>query len=400
MPDVYPVLLESYSRWAIQDTPAEKRSSRSFSTRSIPSPLSLKSPSARDSLGFDVSNYSPGGRDESNGLGNLADELAEAWDDECGGHIQVNNVIEDKENDSPNERNEHQRPLLNIGRDMAISMPEIPNGRADNNRSLSPPKHPSPSRLHRTTSHASIYDGSDYGDNSDLEDVQGISSSLEHRLVAIESLARRGVESNGSGADTVVMRVAESLRDIASQAGVETGASRLTTAHTAVTSNIVHQTRLVQTLSSYFMSPFSFPPSLDEVDDLLPLLVTTLELIPQFNPGAVFAIHSLRSSALDLISTLSVLADSLHMIRQTTSLASRRLKAAKEAVDELRMETEIREDGVRWVEKGNWDRRLSNRECGNICADVVGGFREVCERWEKSIGEDVNNLGALEAAAG
>lgn len=162
----------------------------------------------------------------------------------------------------------------------------------------------------------------------------------------------------------------------------------------------MHQTRLIQTLSSHFTSPFSFPPSRDEIDDLLPLVVATLELVPRFNPRAVLAIHSLHSSALELISTLSVLADSLHMIRQTTSFASRRLKAAKDAVEELRMEAGVREEGIRWVERGNWDQRLSNRECGNICEDVVGGFREVCEWWEKSIGEELTDLGAHEVEAG
>ncbi|KAL8999721.1 MAG: hypothetical protein Q9169_001538 [Polycauliona sp. 2 TL-2023] len=103
---------------------------------------------------------------------------------------------------------------------MAISTPELSDDKANNSQSLSPPEHTS------QPSHTSIYDGSDYGDDSDLEDVRGIPSSLEHRLAAIESLARRGVESNGSGADTVVVRVAESLRDLVSQTGVETGASR------------------------------------------------------------------------------------------------------------------------------------------------------------------------------
>ncbi|KAL8848788.1 MAG: hypothetical protein Q9221_006208 [Calogaya cf. arnoldii] len=381
-------------------SPTEQRSSRNFSVSSIPSPVSLKSPSARGSPGFDVSTDSIDYRGETDGLGNLADELDEAWDDECGGDVQLDTVFETREKDAPSRCNEHHRPALNWGPDVAISIPKISDERAKNNRSLSPPKPFPQSGLYRISSHTSIYDGSDYGDNSDLEDVQGIPSSLEHRLAAIESLARRGAESNGSETDTVVMRVAESLRDLASQTGVEAGASRLTTAHTAVSSNVMHQTRLIQILSSHFISPFSFPPSLDEVDDLLPLLVTSLELIPRFNPRAVLAIHSLHSSAVELISTLSVLADSLHMIRQTTSFASRRLKAAKEAVEELRIEAGVREDGMRWVERGNWDQRLSNRECKNICEDVVGGFREACEWWEKSIGEEFTNLGTLEVEAG
>ncbi|KAI4238078.1 MAG: hypothetical protein LQ349_001370 [Xanthoria aureola] len=384
----------------IQYSPVERRSGRSSSIRSITSTVSLKSPSAPDCPGLDLSSDSFNYRGESDGLGNLADELAEAWDTECGGNIQMDHVVEDTENDSPSRCDEHQNPWLNTGLGIAISAPQISNGNARKNQSLSPPKHIPQEGLYKTTSDLSLYDSSDYGENPDLEEVQGISTSLEHRLASIESIARRGAESNGSGADTVVMRVAESLRDLASQAGVESGASRLTTAHTAVSSSLMHQTRFIQTLSSHFTSPLSYPPSLDEIDDLLPLLVATLELIPRFSPHAVLAIHSLHCSALELISTLSVLADSLHMIRQTTSFASRRLKAAKDAVEELRTEARVREEGIRWVEGGNWDQRLRNRECGNICEDVVGGFREVCEWWEQSIRKEPTNLEALEMEVG
>ena len=70
-------------------------------------------------------------------------------------------------------------------------------------------------------------------------------------------------------------------------------------------------------------------------------------------------------------------------MRQTTSLASRRLRAAKELVDELRREADAREEGVRWVEKGRWNDRLAGRECERICEDVVGGFEEVCNEWRE-----------------
>ncbi|KAL8674049.1 MAG: hypothetical protein Q9168_001536 [Polycauliona sp. 1 TL-2023] len=369
----------------IQHSSTDKRSSRSFSIRSIPSPVSLKSSPPRGSPTFDFSNDSIDYRAEPDGIVNLADELAEAWDNDCSENVQLDSVIGDQEC---------------TVQDMATGIPRDLNHRANNSPPLSPLKKPSQSGLSTAICQTSIYDGSDYGEYLDLEDVQAIPLSLEHRLAAIDSLARRGAESNGSEADTVVMRVAESLRHLVSQAGVEAGASRLTTAHTAISSNLMHQTRLMQTLASHFTSPFSFPPSPDEVETLLPLLITTLELVPQFNPCAVLAIHNLHSSALELISTLSILADSLHMMRQTTSFASRRLKAAKDAVEELRIEAGLLEEGVQWVERGNWDQRLSNRECGNICEDVVGGFMEVCEWWEKSIREEVTNYGAFEVEAG
>lgn len=172
------------------------------------------------------------------------------------------------------------------------------------------------------------------------------------------------------------------------------------TAHTAVASNLAHQTRLIQTLSHHFVSPFSIPPSSEEIDALLPLLVATLELLPPPNNRAVTSLHSLHSSAIELIATLSTLADNLHMLRQTTSLASRKLKAAKDMVDDLKKETEVREEGIRWVERGDWDAKLSKRECGAICGDMVDGFRDVCDTWERTIQENGTGHDALGVAAG
>ncbi|KAI4139330.1 MAG: hypothetical protein L6R39_006348 [Caloplaca ligustica] len=388
---------------SIQYSPTEKRSTRTFSIQSAPSPTSLQSLSLRDdSLHIGASNGLGIVNGDSTGLGNLADELAEAWGDE-GAHIpQVEDVIiHNGVNRLVNGFEQSRgRPTLQIHHEMCTGTPAMSYDGANDHRSLSPPKQYMGSRPRGKSSKVSDYDGSDYGDNSDLEDVQGISASLEHRLAAIESLARRGIESNGSGVDKVAIRVAESLRDLGSQASVEAAATRLMTAHTAMASNLTHQTRLVQTLSHHFVSPFSIPPTPKEVGELVPLLVATLELLPPPNPRAVTTLHSLHHSAIDLITTLSTLADSLHMLRQTTSLASRKLKAARDMVDELRKEAQLREDGIEWVEKGNWDARLSRRECAATCGDVVDGFRDVCEKWEATIQDNTVGHNALEVGAG
>lgn len=73
------------------------------------------------------------------------------------------------------------------------------------------------------------------------------------------------------------------------------------------------------------------------------------------------------------------------MSRQTTTLATRRLKSAKELVAEMRKEEEEKEEGERWLTKGNWGERLRNRECATVCGDVVGGFEEVCNSWRERL---------------
>ncbi|KAL8762689.1 MAG: hypothetical protein Q9184_001343 [Pyrenodesmia sp. 2 TL-2023] len=384
-----------------QDSPSSRRSVRRLSTCSFSSPTSIESAPLRDDrIDFGPSNGPDDVSGDSNGLGNLADELAEAWDDVDEVPQVPSPVTHIGENGAAVGLDVHRgRPTFEIHHDMGFGLPIAYDG-ANDNRSLSPPKQLMSSRPKRKTPNMSDYDGSDYGDNTDFEIVEGISASLEHRLSAIESLARRGTEVNGSGSDEVVIRVVQSLRDLGFQAGVETSATRLMTAHTAVASNLAHQTRLVQTLSHHFVSPFSTPPALEETDSLLPMLAATLDLLPPLNPRVIASLHSLHTSTAELITRLSTLADNLNMLRQTTSLASRKLKVAKDLVDELRKEAELRHEGIKWVEAGNWDARLSNRECKTICGDVVDGFRVVCEKWERTIQENAMGQQTMEVAAG
>lgn len=106
------------------------------------------------------------------------------------------------------------------------------------------------------------------------------------------------------------------------------------------------------------------------------------------------ALQSLLNQTSDLTLTLRSLSDTLHESRQLTSTASRRLRSARELVAELRREDEDREEGLRWIEKGQWDRRLREREAGRVCGEVVSGFEAVCCEWRTKL------FGAAAPAAG
>lgn len=82
------------------------------------------------------------------------------------------------------------------------------------------------------------------------------------------------------------------------------------------------------------------------------------------------------------------------MSRQTTVLANRRLKSARELVAEMRREEEKREEGEQWIKTGNWGERLSRRECASVCGDVVGGFEEVCNGWRERLLKSGEAVGA------
>lgn len=161
--------------------------------------------------------------------------------------------------------------------------------------------------------------------------------------------------------------------------------ARLITAHVALTAHLTHQARLIQTLSPSIFSPLS--PVLDStlIDPLLPLLSSLAPILPSPNSQSLRSLLHLHSSTSDLLSTLSALSDTLHMTRQTASLASRRLKAARETVEEMKRDAQVKEDGMNWVDKGRWNDRLAGRECARVCQDVVGGFEEVCNGWREKL---------------
>lgn len=160
---------------------------------------------------------------------------------------------------------------------------------------------------------------------------------------------------------------------------------RLITAHSALATHLSHQTRQLHSLSFPLLSPLVAPPDPETIDTLLPMLVSLSELMPRPSTSAFNSLASLHSITSDLVQTLNYLSDTLHMSRQTTTTATRRLKSARDLVTEMRRDEELREEGERWLDRGNWGERLENRECAHVCGEVVGGFEEVCNSWRKRL---------------
>ncbi|KAJ5545699.1 hypothetical protein N7494_003284 [Penicillium frequentans] len=331
------------------------------------------------------------------GLGNLADELADAWEQEEDGYGYASGQ-ENTAGSQQTDQSDGEDAYLQSVRDM---------------RSQSPTDSPARNRLRATQirqhrRQESQYDGSDYGNDSDLEEAADLSPALESQMADIESLARRGIENNGSENDHVIQRTVESLKDLGGQSGIENSAMRLITAHSSITSHLTHQTRILQSL----IHPLLFSPfpllSDDAIDSLMPLidegLLPNLPILsPNIPTGTQDRIPhhkhppstrlSLISQTADITHSLRGLSDTLYESRQLTSTASRRLRSARELVSDIRREEESREEGSRWIEVGEWDRRLQDREAGKECRDVVSGFEAVCGEWREKL------FGAAEVAA-
>jgi hypothetical protein len=186
-------------------------SPRRYSKTSIhsPSPTTpLRHSMNGDSMGIDV--FSSGGAPPANGLGNLADELADAWD-------------EDEADEEPDMNFQEMPKEMETTRDSGVDVtePVVQN--------IAKIVHLAPAPAAKGRNHhkrkESEYDGSDWGGDSDLE-THGISPGLVARMDQIESLARRGTETNGTDTDNVVKRVVDGLRDLGSQSNVEGHATR------------------------------------------------------------------------------------------------------------------------------------------------------------------------------
>ncbi|KAF2709616.1 hypothetical protein K504DRAFT_379026 [Pleomassaria siparia CBS 279.74] len=336
------------------------------------------------------------GASDGGGLGNLADELGDVWDDDDDDDV----VDEEYEDDIELPQEEVNGIGLALDHDgsAGFQSPQAANGVRDSGVAMesSSPSPESKATLSPQTARQggrrhqrprSLYDGSDYGDDSDLEINEGISMGLETRMADVESLARRGLEENGSSLDQVVKRVVEQLKDLGSQTGIENGATRLKTTHDALTSHLTHQSRQLTSLSASFSGPRAIVPDTDDIDELIPLITTTLELLPHSSPDHLYSLSQLTLSTRELLQNLSNVSDSLHMSRQAHSNAARRLKSSKEQLADWHRDADLREQGILWVDKGDWDRRLREREAKRECSSVVDGFEEVCGMWRKRLCE-------------
>ncbi|PSN70294.1 hypothetical protein BS50DRAFT_310063 [Corynespora cassiicola Philippines] len=329
------------------------------------------------------------------GLGNLADELGEFYDDD-------DEVAEGDFDEMDLPREDMNGIGVAIDHDGSTGPASVAgsvgaNGVRDSGvalRSSSPsvesratlsPQAAAKARKHNRA--RSLYDGSDYGDDSDFEANEGISAGLEARMAAIDSLARRGLEENGSASDQVVKRTADQLRDLGSQIAIENGATRLKTAYDALGTHLNHQSRTLTSLTASFSGPRAIMPDPDAIDELLPLITTTLDSLPHPSPEPLVHLSQLTLSTRELLQHLSNVSDTLHMSRQSTMNATRRLKSSKDQLGEWKRDLDLQEEGIRWIEKGDWDRKVREREAKATCGSVVDGFEEVCGQWRARLCE-------------
>lgn len=157
------------------------------------------------------------------------------------------------------------------------------------------------------------------------------------------------------------------------------------TAHTALATHISNQARALHSLVHHIISPFALPYPPDDIDELLPSVTDLLQLIPSSDEQCLSSLHTLRKMTADLQTTLTYLSDSVYMTRQIVTSSGRKLRAVTDLVTEIRQQAEASEEAIRWIETGQWDSKLSSRNCEKVCGEVIGGFEETCQGWRQRL---------------
>ncbi|RPB04776.1 hypothetical protein L873DRAFT_1728970 [Choiromyces venosus 120613-1] len=177
----------------------------------------------------------------------------------------------------------------------------------------------------------------------------------------------------------IIPKLMEGLQSLPPQSNLELGSTRLITAHTALATHIFHQAHTLRNLS-LSINVSNLPP-----DDTLDLILPLIDLIPRPASSALAELASLHAHTISLVSQLSFLSDTLHMVRQSSIAANRKLRVSKEACADWKSELEQIERSRRWIEDGDWDAKCRNRNAANVCAEVTGGFEDVCRGFEERL---------------
>jgi hypothetical protein len=332
---------------------------------------------------------------QSGDMGNLADELADAWEDDAV--EEAGSSFLDGLREGSVEPSTMQDEVCSGNQQENVAFYDIRSPASPSRRPVhSDAWSPSSARLTRKRTKSPIkkhekselqYDGSDYGAESDLEGAEGISPALIKEMAHIEALARRGLDEEAvSEAGGIVTRTTAALKYLGPQSSIENGATRMITAFTSIASHRTRKTREIFSLAHTLLLE-KFPTlSEAEIDEMIPdmdLLIQYLQL-----PAGSSLLQSLQiliANTTDLAHSLRSLSDILQESRQATSAASRRLKSVRDFVLDLRQEEAAREEGIRYLDLGDWDNRIRNREASRMCGDVVNGFETTCNLWRNRL---------------
>ena len=335
-------------------------------------------------------------QEEGSGLGNLADELEQAWDDDADQDHQGSSFLDGlREGDSAVEQAELQSPYdYNDIHDFGF-IDTSAQSPLQNHQTLHPPspqtRKPKSTRRSTHNRTESAYDGSDYGSDHEEDELSSFPPLLRKRMREVEKLARNVHDddtlSEGGG---VVKRTISSLRDLGPpQSNMENGVTKVSTAYMSMATHRTHKQREIFALSHSLIYGNACSDLPDEFLDLLVSeideLSSTIPFLQSQNP--LLSLQILAAQTSDLTHTLRGLTDLLQESKLAATAVARKLKSVKDMVEEIKNEEELVELSIMLIQGQDWDRRCRERQAGKMCREVVKGFGE---RW----GIDVVEVGS------
>ena len=328
-------------------------------------------------------------QEDASGLGNLADELEQAWDEDADPEHQGSSFLEGlREGDSAVAHAEVQSPyetndMHDFGFTNTSTLSPLPQEERQTLQVPNSPQTRKPRPKQPTHSRTeSAYDGSDYGSDHSEDDLSTFPPLLRKRIREIERLARDAQSTDAlSEGGGVVKRTIFGLRDLGPpQSNIEYGVTKVSTAYLSMATHRTHKQREIFALSHSLLYGNA---SADLPEEFLDLLISEIEeltsTIPFLQPqNPLLSLQILASQTSDLTQTLRGLTDLLQEFKLAANLATRKLKSVKEMVEDMHIEEELVDQSIMLIQAGDWDRRCRERQAGRMCREVVKGFGE---RW-------------------
>lgn len=323
-------------------------------------------------------------------MGNLADELDfadEDWDEE-GGDLDGEPLSDMEEMEHEFVEEGDSTPV----RDHLLDPPQT-DGARDSGVDIPYQSPPSPTsrkkgaQAMRKASGMHTQTGTRQPSNRYQQEEEEDKFSLEMED-AMNEVARLADPSSSARADTTT-RTMSALQDLGAQNTIDAQTHRFQTSMDSVSTQLVEQSKALQSLSSSIFSPFALSFSLEtlDIEDVLTAFEHLIEELPVPDVRPLQSLTKLHKETADLVQTLSVLTDSLQMGKQVGTSAARHLRVTQTMTAELRREREEADQAQFWIEKDGWNQKLQDRWCATECKDVVSGFDQMCAGLRKGLEE-------------
>jgi len=331
-------------------------------------------------------------RNGVNGMENLADELADVWDDDYYDYDEgLSEMSAENMHAEPpiSPFKVNVRRIRDSGIDVSCSTDTTPS-KSQSPRETTSRKTSlryileSPTPIDRALRERSRNSGSFTRD-----ETEEAWRSVDVHLKDLAKIMPENVNQQSFEPAKPSEKTFEWFRELGDQAVIENRGNRLAGAYDGVSSRLLNHIKSFQPFTYAVIA--SLPQTMEEsdYDELLALVVVAKSSLPKPSTTALPSLSQLNKCSKDTMDALATLSDCLHMGRQTTEAAARRMKIVTALALELSRDATEVEKSAQWIEEGQWQEKLEKRESAAVCHEVLTGFEAVCDTWRARLMDGV-----------